>query len=97
MITVNNSPMNLLECQQETQIDITHALQAMQESKRDHANDTSIDDKPTSDDKPELDFNWILKLENIAEVTKQNPKESVLGDNQGAVMKCLKPLPEGTS
>ena len=34
-----------------------------------------LDDIPTTDGKPELYFDWILKLENIAVVGKQNSKE----------------------
>ena len=48
-----------------------------------------IDDIPTFDGKPELYFDWILKLENIAVVTKHNPKELALGKAQGAIIKCL--------
>ena len=41
----------------------------------------------------ELYCNWSLKLENIAAVTKEHPKELVLGKAQDAVIKCLKSLP----
>ena len=54
--------------------------------------DCLINDIPTFDGKPELYFDWILKLENIATVTKQNPKELVLGIARGTVIKYLKSL-----
>ena len=51
---------------------------------------------PSFDCKPKLYFNSILKLENIASVTKWNPKELALVKCQGAVIKFLKSLPSGT-
>ena len=62
-------------------------------SKRDHVNDSLIDDIPTFHGKCELYFNWILKLKNIVTITKQHTKEFALGKAQGAVIKCLKSLP----
>ena len=50
MIAMNNSLINLLHCQQQTQNDTIHALYAIQQSQRDHANDPLI----TFDGKPEL-------------------------------------------
>ena len=38
-----------------------------------------IDNIPAFDGKPELYFDLIFKLENIAAVNKQNPKEYTLG------------------
>ena len=52
---------------------------------------------PAFDAKHELNFGWILKLENIAVVTKSDPKELVLGKAQGTVIKCLKYLIADTS
>ena len=49
---------------------MTHALLANQQSQRDQANDSLINDIPAFDGKPELYFYWILKFKNIAEVTK---------------------------
>ena len=51
------------------------------------ANDSLIDDIPIFDRKPELHFDWILKVENIAVVTKCNPTELDLGKAQGMVIK----------
>ena len=62
-------------------------LHVIHQSQR--ANDSLIDNITTFDRKPELHFDWILKLENIAAVTKQNAKELALGKAQGAVIKCL--------
>ena len=59
--------------------------------------DSLIENIPTFDGKPELHFKWILKLENISTVTKQNPKELALVKAQGTVIKCLKSLPVDTS
>ena len=56
-------------------------------------NDSLIDDIPTFEGKPELYYDWILKLENIAAVTKQNLKELTLGKAQGVVINYLKSLP----
>ena len=46
------------------------ALQAIQKSQRDHANNSLIDDIPTFDSKPKLFSNWTLKCEKIAAVAK---------------------------
>ena len=39
MMAMNNSLINLLHCQQQTQNDTIHALYAIQQSQRDHTND----------------------------------------------------------
>ena len=70
---MNNSVIDLLHCQQRMQSDTTHVLQINHQSKQEHVNDPVIDDIPTFDGKPVLNFDWILKLENKAAVTKQNP------------------------
>ena len=70
MINMNNSLMDLVHCQQQTQNDTIRVLQAIQQSQRDHAYDSLTDDIPSFDGKPELYFSWILKLENITTVTK---------------------------
>ena len=70
MISVNNYLVYSLHCQQQTQYDRTCALQVIQQSQRDHANDSLINDIPSFDGKPELYFYWILKFKNIAVVTK---------------------------
>ena len=44
------------------QNDTTHALQVSHQFQCHHANDSLIDDIPTSNGNPELDFDWILKL-----------------------------------
>ena len=62
MINKNDSLVDLLHCQQQTQNDTAHALQATQQSQRDHATDLLIDDIQSYDVKPELYFDWILKL-----------------------------------
>ena len=51
-------------------------------SRDDYANDSFIDDIPTFHGKPALYFDWILRLENIAVVTKCNPKQLALGKAQ---------------
>ena len=51
-------------------------MQVIQQSQREHGNDSMIDDIPAFDGKPELYFNWILKIENIATETKQNHKNT---------------------
>ena len=38
-----------------------------------HADDSLIDYIPTFDGTPELYFDWIIKIENIAAVTAHNP------------------------
>ena len=58
---MNNSLIDLLYCQQQTQNDTTPALQVIYQPQRDHANDSLIDDIPDFDGKPELYFNRILK------------------------------------
>ena len=60
------------------QNDTTHSLQGIYQSQQDHKHDSLIDDIPTFNGKPELYFGWILKIENIATVTKQNPKDLAL-------------------
>ena len=56
-----------------------------------HANKSLIDNIhiPTFVGKLELCFDWILKLENIAVMTKYNPKELAIGKAQDAVIKGL--------
>ena len=63
MITINNSLIDLLQCHQRVHNNTTSVLQVIHQSHQDHANDSLIDDIPTFDGKPELYFNWILKLE----------------------------------
>ena len=70
MILMNNSLVDLLHCQQQTHNDATNILHSIQQSQRDHTHNSLIGDKTTFDGKPELHFDWILKLENIAAVTK---------------------------
>ena len=94
---MNNSLIDLLQHQQRMQNDTTHALQIIHQSQWDHANDSLIDNIPIFDGKWELYFDWILKLENIVAVTKQNPRELTLGKAQGKVTKCLKLLPADVS
>ena len=53
-------------------------FQVIHQFQEDHRNDSLIDNIPTVDGKPELYLDWILKLENIAAVTKWNPKGSAL-------------------
>ena len=60
-------------------------------------NDSLIDDIPIFGGKPELFFEWILKLENIAVVMKWNPTELALRKAQGTVIKCLKSVPTDVS
>ena len=79
MVTMNNSLVKLLHGQQQTQNDTTWPLQAVEQSKKDHANDSLIDDIPNFDGKPKLYFDWILKKENMAAVSKWDPKELALG------------------
>ena len=67
---MNNSKIDVLHSQQHTQENTMHALQVIHQSKKDHANDSLTDNIPTFHDKPDLYFDWILKLENIAPVTK---------------------------
>ena len=71
MIPMNNSLVDLLYCQKQIWQDTKCALQAIQQSQKEHANDSLIDDNPTFDGKPTLYFDWILKLENIPLETKQ--------------------------
>ena len=66
---MNNSLIDLLHCQEQTQSDIICGIQVIHQSQRDHTNDYIIDDITTFDGKPELYFDLILKLENIAAVT----------------------------
>ena len=74
MVPIKKSLPDLLHCKQQTQTDMTLALQAIEQSQRDHANDSLIDDICTFDVKPELNSDWILKFENIAVATTQIPK-----------------------
>ena len=62
MIEMKNSLINLLQCLQRTQDDTTHVFQVIHQSQR-HSAKTLINDIPTFDGKPELYFEWILKLE----------------------------------
>ena len=87
---MNNSLVDLFHCQQKVQNDTIHTLQAIQQSQRNNANDSLIDDIPTFYGKAELNFDWIYKLENTAVVTKQNPKVLALGKFQEAELNCLK-------
>ena len=52
-------------------------LQVINQSQGDHANDSIIDDISSLNSKPELYFNWILKLENIATAPKCKKKIKV--------------------
>ena len=74
MIAMTNSLSHIFHCQK-TQNDTTHALHVIHPSELDRANDSLIDDIPTFGGKSELYFDWILKLENIAVVSKCNPNE----------------------
>ena len=60
-------------CKKQTQNDTIHVIQNIQWSQRD--DDSLVDHMPTFDGKSELYFYWILKLENIATVTKGNSIE----------------------
>ena len=60
-------------------------------------NNSIIKNIPTFDGEPELLFDWILKLENTAAVTKWYPIELALGKAQGALFKDLKSLPLDTN
>ena len=94
---MNNSLIDLLHCQQRMQNDATCTSQVIHQSQQDHTNVSLIGDIPTFDGKPELYFDWILKLENIAAVTKQNTKELALGKSEGVVIKCFKSSPADVS
>ena len=59
------------------------------QSQQHHTNDSLIDDIPTFDGKPELYCDWILKIQNIAAVSIQYPKELTSGKAQGTVIKYL--------
>ena len=72
---MNNLLIGLLHCHQRAQNDTSYLLQVIHQSQRDHADDSLINNIPIFDGKLELYFNWILKLENIATVTKGNSKE----------------------
>ena len=78
-----------MHCQQRMQNDTTNTFQVIDQSQCDHANDSLIGDVPAFDGNPELYFDLILKVENIAAVTKYNPKALALGIVQGAVINCL--------
>ena len=92
MIAINNSLTDLLQCQQRMQNDTIHALQAFHQPQEDHTDDSLIDDTSTLNEKPWLYFEWILKIESIAAVSKWNPKQLTLGKVQGTFTKCLKSL-----
>ena len=86
---MNNSLIDLLHLQQKMQNDTTYALQVIYLLQWD---DSLTDDITTFKSKPDLYFDWILKLGNTAVVTKCNPKELALGKAQGTLMKCSKSL-----
>ena len=67
------------------------------ELQRDHTNNSLTDDIPIFDGKPKLYFDWIVKLENITTVTKQNPEEIALGKAHRDIIKSLRSLPPDTS
>ena len=52
MLTMNNSLVDLLYDQQQTQNDMTHTLQPVQQLQKDHAHDSLIHDIPTFNGKP---------------------------------------------
>ena len=56
---MNNLQIGLLQCQQRTWNDTTHALQVIHQYRWDHVNDSLIDDIPSFEGKPELYFGWI--------------------------------------
>ena len=97
MTAMNNLLIDLLHCQKRTQKETTHTWQVIHQSQQDHVNDCLLNDIPTFDGKPELYLDWILKHENIAAVSKWNPKVAALEKAQGAVIQCLKLLPADVS
>ena len=56
MITIKNLLVDLLYCQQQTQTNMTHALQAIQQPEREDVNHSWIDDIPIFDGKPKFYF-----------------------------------------
>ena len=75
MIAMINSLIDMLHCQWQTQNNTACALHVTHQSQKEHSNDYLIDNKLIFDGKPECYFDWILKLENAAVVTKWNAKE----------------------
>ena len=62
MIAINNSLINVLQCQQRRQNDTTCALQVIHQLQWYQGNGSLIDDIPTFDGKPKLYFDmWFLK------------------------------------
>ena len=72
---------------------ILPVLWLLYKSPIDNANDSLINDIPTFDVTPNNYFYCILKLENIAAVTKRNPKQLA----QGFIIKCFISLTPETS
>ena len=68
MIIMNNLLADLLHYLQQTQKDMTCSQQSTQQSQRDHANDTLIDNIPTFDGKLESYFDWIQIVENYKSI-----------------------------
>ena len=56
MIAMNNSLIDLLQCQQRMKNETNCTLQVIHQSQWEHTNDFLIDDIPTFDGKPELYF-----------------------------------------
>ena len=69
-MTVNNLLINLQHSYYETQNYTTHNLAAIQPIQLENANDSLMDDISTFDRIPDQYFEWILRLENLAIVTK---------------------------
>ena len=63
---MNKSLIELIYCQQKTQNNTKHILPVSHQSQGDYANDTSTNNMPMFDSKPELYFDLSLKLRNIA-------------------------------
>ena len=76
---MNNLLIYLLHFYQKTQKYTTHTLLAIHQCQKDHAKDSLIDYTPMFDGELELYFDWIMRLENLAAVSKQNPKEWASG------------------
>ena len=93
MIAMNNTLIDFLQCHQRTQNNMTDTLQAIHKSLQDHADDSWIEDIPTFDGTPELYFDWIVKLEITAAVTKWTPKDLALGKSQDTIIQWPKFLP----
>ena len=51
-----------IQTEKEIYFKITHALQYLLQSQRDHPNESPIDDVSSFNGKPELYFDWMLKL-----------------------------------